>query len=326
MANCSQILANRLSLTTYQNLLLSIMTVIIACLTVIVNSILAFTIWKVKQLKTSTDILTFLLSLSDCVQGTVTMPLTSVIFFTHSNQMKCRLYIPYTVCSTSNTHFSGYLIFLIALDRYISVRPNLREINGCFTNLKSRTGLIILIALCFVWAATAGGCTIIENELNIKLPVICVFIADVCVASTVIVLYIKMYVTVWHHTQTSVVYKKKGNTAEPTVISPHNGKRDPKCVCTNSDTPRYTKELAKTIFIILIVGSICLLPVMILHAYVGGIAKGTVSNTVQFSWLLSCQFANINSVLNACIILYRNKRLRGYVKRNMLCYSRISVS
>ena len=306
MADCSEILAERLSLTANQNLLLGIVAVIIACLTVIVNSVLASALWKAKQLKTSTDILICLLSLSDCVQGTVTMPLTSVIFLTHSNQRKCRLFIPYTLCSTLNTHFSGCLLFLISLDKYISVRPNLKEVNGCLRKLKARFVLIILVALCFIWSATASGSVVTENELNIELPVICVFIVDVCALSTVFVLYIKMYVTVWHHTQTSVVYKRKGRM--------------------NTDRPRHAKELAKTILSILITVAICYLPVTVLHAYVWGIAKGTVSNSVQFSLLLFCQLANINSVFNACIILYGNRHLREYVRKNMFCCLRISVS
>ena len=308
MANCSEIHRNRLSLTLNQNIVVFVITVITACLTVTTNSVLAVTLWKSRQLNNSTNIYIFLLSLSDCMQGTVTMPLTSTVYLTYDKVKKCKLFISTQAFSPFNIHLSGYLILLIAFDRYITVRPSLSGNNGCLQMLKSKQGLVALASLCFIWSVAAAGSILIENELANKLPTICLGIIDIFAMTVIFVLYIRMYIRVWRHTKTSVVYKDKVNE-EQTIK---------KIKCKRKSKLRFQNELAKTVLLIMIAVPVCYLPLIVSHAYVTGYSKGTISNRAQFVYHISFPIAYLNSFLNACIVLYRNRTLRRYLERNMI--------
>ena len=312
MANCSEILTNRLNLTVTQNLSVFVMITIIACLTVIINLVLAVTLWKTKQLNVSTNVYIFLLSLSDCMQGALAMPLIATGYRTYRNQEKCRLFIIAQAFSSFYTHLSGYIILLIAFDRYMYVLLDVTEHNGCFRKLKSKHGLIILRSFCFFWSITAGGFTVIENELAIRLPTICLGIVDMLAMAIIYILYIRMYIKVWRHSKASVVYNKEFNRRQQVVKYSKDEVQQKR-----KNTPRYTREVAKTIVIIMIAIAVCYLPATILHAYVAGIARGPISNTVQFSYHLSFPVLYLNPILNACIILYRNTRLQEYLRNKI---------
>ena len=226
MANCSEILAYRFNLTQNQSLFFSIIAAFLACLIVIVNSLLAVTLWKAKQLKTSTDIFIFF-ALFVRLFSWICYNAFRILHSSHSQQAKEMQVIYYTCILFSIQHTSFWVFdFAHRFRPYISVRPNLQEGNGCFKKLKSKFGLIVLTALCFIWSAVGAGSMFIESELNTKVPVICVFTIDTCAVLPIFALYIKMYVTVWRHNQTSMVYNQKGNKVEPSVTPSHSQKEN----------------------------------------------------------------------------------------------------
>ena len=317
MANCSETLYNRLSLTAAQNLLVFVLIIIIACLTVTINSVLAVALWKTKQMNNSTNIYIFLLSLSDCMLGSVAMPLAAGLYLTHASPKKCKLFDIARGFSSSNIHFSAYLIVLVAFDRYMNIRVDFTEDNGCFKRLKSKCGSIFLISLGFILSALAGGSTVIENELAIKIPTICISVTEMCGVITIYALYIRMYHKTSRHVKTNMVYQ--GKSYEEYSDVKHSQEE---IKYKHRNTPRYMGELRKTILLILIAVAVCYLPLIVTNAYIRGFAKGTVSYSVRLSFALSLAIAYFNSVLNACIILYRNSRLREYLRDTVLCTSR----
>ena len=308
MASCSEILYDTFTLSVTQNIFVFVLIITIALLTVTINSVLAVTLWKTKQLNNSTNIYIFLLSLSDCMLGSVAMPLTAGLYLTHTSPKKCKLYVIARGFSSFNGHFSGYLILLVAFDRYMRVRVDFTEDNGCFKRLKSKCGSISLIASGFTWSVLAGGSTVIENELAIKLPSICMYVTEMCGMITAFVLYIRMYYKTLRHVKTSMVYQGTSNKKQAgEVLNQEEMKHK------NGNTPKYTGELRKTILFILITVAVCYFP-FVTRLYITGFVKGTVSHSVRMSFALSLATTYFNSFLNACIILYRNSRLSGYLK------------
>ena len=313
MANCSEILDNRLNLTVGQNLLVFVLIIIIACLSVTINSILAVALWKAKQLINSTNIYIFMLSLSDCFQGAVALPLFAVVYLIYASQMKCKLFIIARGFSSFVVHISAYMILLIAFDRYVNIKLDFTKDNSCLRRLKSKYVSVLLLILGFTWSVLAAGSTVIENELAIKLPTICVFVVEMCAIITLYVLYIKMYNKVRRHIKTSVVYQGESNKERGGAMYDQE-----KTKYKRRNRPKYARELGKTILLIMIAVAVCYLPLIVTHSYITGFSQGTVSPYVQLAYHLSFPIAYCNSVINACIILHRNSRLRRYMKTKIL--------
>ena len=173
--------------------------------------------------------------------------------------------------------------------------------------LKSKQGLVALASLCFIWSVAAAGSILIEYELANKLPTICLGIIDIFAMTVMFVLYIRMYIRVWRHTKTSVVYKDKVNEEQTSE----------KIKCKRKNKPRFQNEFAKTVLLIMIAVAVCYLPLIVSHACVTWYSKGIISNRVQFSYHISFPIVYLNSFLNACIVLSRNGTLRRYLKGKM---------
>ena len=297
MDKCSTIFDGRFRLTRLQTLSVGISIAVISFLTVGINFILIAALRKTKQLNNSTNIYIFLLSLSDCLQGAVSMPLCAFLFLTYENQTKCQLVFTAEALSLFHGSFSGFVTLLIGVDRYMNIRPKFSEDNCCLKKLKTKCGSVTLTCLCFVWSVASVGLLNLEKNLGNALISIGVGTIDIFGVVTIYTLYIRMYVKIIRQVKTSVVYRKE------------------KVQKKSTEMPQYTRELAKTIFVIIIIIAACYLPFLLLHIYITNTGGITISNGLQFSYYLSLLPISVNASLNACIILYRNKRLQGYLRQ-----------
>ena len=223
------------------------------------------------------------------------MPLCAFLFLTYGNQTKCQLVLTSEAFTLFHRSFSGFLTLLIAVDRYINIRPKFSEDNCCLKKLKPKCSSVTLTSLCLLWSVASVGLLNLEKNLRNALLRICVGTIDISGVVTVYTLYIRVYIKIIRHIKTSVVYSKE------------------KVQNRSTEMPQYTNELAKTIFVIMVIIAACYLPFLLLHIYISNAGGIPISNGLQFSCCLS--FLPMNTSLNACIFLYRNQRLQGYLKQ-----------
>ena len=157
--------------------------------------------------------------------------------------------------STFNIHYSAYIILLIAVDRYMKIRAEFTRNNACLKALESKSGLINLLSLCFLWSFVTGGSSIIDKTLDSSLPGICIANINIVGMVTMYVLYIRMYTRVWQHTKIRVNFNEEISLTQFTI------------------SLKYTTELGKTILLILISVAIRYLPFIVLHTYTSSLEQ-----------------------------------------------------
>ena len=282
-----------------QNLSIGSLLAIIGLPAFLVNSILIIALVKTNQLKNTTNVYILFLSLSDCIQGVVSIPLELVLFIVYADKTNCILSSTAQAFSFFNTHLSGYFILLIAFDRYLNIRPEFIEDNAVMRRLKSKCGSVLLTSVCLGMSLAHGGLSIFTDKYK-RLPSLCIGIIDVIGIITIYALYIRLYLKVRCHYKESAVY-----TNDEHLESPRS--------------PKYVNELAKTVLLILITVAVCYSPFIVLNIYMSSFRTSKISVTLQYIhyFLMLPVFAN--AALNACIIVRRNKDIRGYVLKKLLC-------
>ena len=128
-AKCSNAFVERLILSDVQISILWVSFMILIPLTISVNFVLAYALFKTRQLKSTFVKYIFILSISDCFVGAIGFPLTVLLFSVYSRERSCNVEIAaiFTVCFY---HFlSGHVIILIALHRYLKLGWAVEKLN-----------------------------------------------------------------------------------------------------------------------------------------------------------------------------------------------------
>ena len=194
-------ITGRFRLSHAQNLSVRILLAVTSIPVLSINLILALALVKSKQLINSTNVFILFLSLSDCAQGSVEIPLGAALFILYHNTENCIL-----SCTAQAFHFftTQFLILLIAFDRYMNVKPEFSEDHGCLGKLKSKSGRIFRIIVCCMMSFTHGACSFIQNKCT-NLLITCLTVIDTVAIMINYVLYVRMYIKVRRHYQTSVI-------------------------------------------------------------------------------------------------------------------------
>ena len=315
MENCSHPFLTasrtRFHLSQRQNLSVGIVLAMISFFTVLVNSFLIFLFLKTKQLTNSTNVYITFLSLSDCLLiGAVTLPSESVLHIVYHDKQNCILSNFVLAFSNFSTKLSGYFILLIGFHRFMNITTEFKKDNYLLKKLKSKCGSVILTFLCLIFSIVQGGIVLLSNKYTV--PGIFLRILDLIAVIIVYTLYIRVYLEVRRHCKGSVVHRKEGGRVHISGkntggLRTSDGKSD--CV------PRYMKRLTETVLLILTNIAICYLPYLVVSIWRSSVAFHKVSNTLHILHTLALLLAYLNSSLNACIILYRNKKTRRYLSR-----------
>ena len=293
MKNCTTVFDWNIKFSESQKILVSVLFSATILLILTTNGVLILVMVKFKQLKTAQSYFIVLLSFSDLVLGAVTVPL-SVLCVTNSIQ-RCFTYLTYETVSIINGRFSAYMTFLIALDRYIRINPNLTPTSRFCQWLKSNQGSIAMVILCLVTSFFRG--LMITAKIERKMFISIFGIIEFLALLTMLALYIRIYCKVRSVVETSVVWNES----------------------IDGEKPGYFKHLSKTVFVIVSVLCICYLPFMVANI-VMILSKRSegVPSKVQFWWAIALNFTYLNSGLNAVIIIARQETLREFVVRKLL--------
>ena len=274
---------NRIYLTNTQGLIVLICHSLAGLVVVTSNLLVIFGLLKTKQMKNPSNYLIFLLSVSDCVVGMIAIPLDVTLFSLYLKRTACILeYIAHFLLY-STTHFSAYLIAIIAVHRNLSINHNFKRRNKLSQFLLKKNGLrVITSAVCLVAIAEALVLLFFYKKMISRIALV---LLDTIIFITVYAIYFWMYFKVWTSLQSKA-----------------------------------TKRLSKTIAIILLAVAIFYIPPIVIAAIRGSFVENRkISADINFGLYLSLTLVFSNSGFNAVVILTRSVTVRNFLTNWILC-------
>ena len=286
--------AERLLLTPVENTALGTSFVVITPFTIFFNITLIVALIKTNQLNRKSNYLIMILSISDLLIGAVCMPLTIILFINYPFKRQCNVERIEQAVKIFSWYLSLYMTLTIAIDRYVNVNPNIRNLNNPLRRLFSTSKIWILIFISLILAAVTTGVityTLFTNHYRVALMVTMNF--DLFLLLAIFILYLRFYYKIWTFTRKSEVYSKGANT---------NG---------NKGRAEYIGKLGLTVFFILIAIIITVAPYTIILTYQVVIWETTLNDAK--SYVIASILLYFNSALNSVIFITRNVKLRRYV-------------
>ena len=297
----NSLLIGRFFLTSKENVVFGIVYSFVAALTILVNITLIVSLMKTRQVNKKSNVLILILSISDLVTGGICLPFTVTMFIKYPFKRHCILETIHQATEVFFLHLSAYMTVTIAVDRYVNINPNLRN-SGCglrriFSSSKIWLPLMITLGITSVTTAVHTITYVFAKEIH-NIVVIAILSLDLFMFLTVFILYLRFYFKIWQFTRASGLYSAgtPGNHA--------------------SSSPRYVDELGFTIFLILLIITICYIPFLFITTYQVVRHHTNPASFTHTDYLLSrifFGFLYLNFGLNADIILFKNRELRNYV-------------
>ncbi len=305
---CYNAFVGRMILTRAQNVSLAAIMALMIPFLIICNAAVIVGFYKTKQLSSVCNWSVVALSVSDGLIGIISMPLYCVLLITFGHERVCWYELLTMMVVQMNSHFSAYTIVVIALQRYLKARPRFAE-TWLTEKLVSKGGTVFTCSIALFLSILHGMVsTNFFNTITTSTPKIIMMIINICLVVSVYVCYIRLYRSIKVHVANtrslSVSAHRHGSTA--TTIQP------------------YYTELAKTMCFILATFAVTSIPYLITDFITGWytfVLKVDAPQTMRFLYYLSFWPLVLNAVLNAVILLYRNKKAVKYIRNCMTIIS-----
>ncbi len=296
LQTCNNAFSERMSLSASQSLTISISLSLMSPTIIIINILLIMALLKTKQIKNDSQRFILILGISDFIVGALSVPLLLGVFNVHQScaYEKVSLFVGHF-----NTRLTAYIIFLIGIDRYFNINPNMQSRSTLGKKIESKTGCKILIATVIVISTIQASIQIIDFE-NRSLPSNLSSGFDFIVYLTYFIIYIRLFMKIRKFTRSNSLHQGAGNTTEY--------------------RPRYIKNLVKTVLYLLVTVGLCYLPYVMVKftiMYRKYQLKEPISQNLRFIHYLSFQPILANSFFNTVIILDRNSVLKQYILRRV---------
>ena len=197
---CESLYSGRKYLSGTQIKLLIGINLIIMVLNLIANSFIVYVLVSTKQLHNISIRLILYLSISDCFLALIDQPLFVVMVTVYSDSSNCTFETIVQFIFVFTKHLSGYIIVLIAYDRYLRMK-HLKRYCTLAHNWKVRFAVGTVI--CF--ALLQGVIQTIATELNVFAQInIIVAVIDGLVIFAVFIGYIMTITVVKKHKENSI--------------------------------------------------------------------------------------------------------------------------
>ena len=311
--HCYNALAWRIILTKTQSFTVGICIALVIVPTILTNGSLLIGLTRTKQHKLSCIIYIKMTAIFGCLSGATGFLMYVLLFTIFHDKRSCIFERVSLFIAQVNSHVLGYLILVLAIDRYFSVRPNLRQQRGIVKWISSTKGSHALVTLAITLSLLHGFVTVEffgTAKSNIGKLIMAIF--NVVIAVSVYIAYLRLYFELRAH-ERSVKNLRSGQSSSVKVKS----------------GSKYLHEFVKTIAVILVAGMLCFLPFITMDIWTGWytlVRKIAAPRDVRFVYYLSVIPVFINSSINAVLLLYRNDKALKYVKRCLGCSSRASAN
>ena len=207
---CYNALVGRLNLSKNHTISIAIsfaleIPVIVAC-----NGVLITALYKTKQIKSAANCVVMLLCISDLFIGLLSVPLLVILFAAFSHTRNCWLEMSTIFVGQFNSHFSGYMTMIMAIQRYLNANPSflLRRRSSIMEMMTSEAGCKMLTCIAFIVSIAHGVVTTyLFNSTRSNIPNVVMVAINFIAVTTVYIIYgklvcrIKIHVanTVSHH-------------------------------------------------------------------------------------------------------------------------------
>ena len=298
---------------------LAAMNIVVGISSIISNTVIAVSLWKLKMTKTLSYKFIFLLSISDGIMGITVCPAVVALLLLQK-QPFCILEhfaqsLTFMVCQ-----FSGIMVVIITLDRYLHMKY-LTRYNMYMTKFKAYTLIFLNLNSCL-------GTGLI---LTLGSMYGFIFEFEVCLVSVyslfvliIFLLYIKTFAAL--RSRVNDVAFVRNNIASSSINNANNRdssdkKNDKKTSPKLNETimeKRHKAEMifAKGMIFVLLGTALCYLPCFLsgtVWAYKKYVKKQDPPSWLHSTLFWTCILMYSNSTLNPVIMLAFNKKLQQYV-------------
>ncbi len=307
---CYNAFVGRMILTRAQNVSIAASTALLLPIMVSCNAAVIIAFYKTKQFNLVFNWNLATLCFSDCVLGLVSLPLYCVLFTAFGHQRTCWYEQLTMVVLQTNSHFSAYMMAVIALQRYLKARPTLAE-SWLTEKMVSKQGMIFTNSLVLIVSILHGiVSTYFFNSTTTKIPNMIMMIINLFIVLGVYICYIRLFRGIKVHVASTLIL----------IENPAERRHDSTTSTTNSSHPLYYNELAKTMYYILTSFAVCSIPYLITDFYTGYysiVLKLNAPQTLRYLYYMSLWPLSLNTINNALILLYRNKKAAKYIKDSL---------
>ena len=301
MTNCSTIIPSRQNISKTTILSFIAVNSTVGCLNIVLNSFLIYSFSKLKQLSNVSYKFLFCLSISDFCVGFLLTPLSTTVMLIDEGTTSCVLEL---VCQSPvliTCQFSGVMIMIITIDRYIHMRY-LQKYNLYMTSKMAYLliGGNFFISICLI--VSSNFASLYDRVFEFQAGLIAL---DTTVSAIIFILYFSTYKSVSSRVQ-DLQASFKDVAGKPVA----------KRTALQSKSGPHNLTLAKTMIFVLISVLICYFPFFVIefiHSYVKYIKRKAPGEVLGTLLLWSYIFICTNSYLNVIIFVSRHKTIKQFL-------------
>ena len=307
--SCYTTVAWRMILSPDQNLAIGVSYSFCILPTVILNAALCFALYKTKQLGKTSKFLVFLLSLSDCLSGIISVPGSVILFTLYGNARNCWYERGLMFFGQTNGHFSLYIIMTIAIQKYLNVRPTFKKGNSFFGGmLESNRGLKVIVSICFCWSIFHGLVSVyFFGYVTSTIPNKILMVLRSVIVIVIYIFYFRLYFSIKRY------LKKKDSCKSIEDISAATALNDQRKKVKNMFSGFF-----RTVYFVLIAFAISYLPVILMDTWTGYYTlfkKTAAPNLPRFLYFLAHSTLFFNCAVNAFLFLRRDGEVSKFYSK-----------
>ncbi|XP_065058509.1 neuropeptide Y receptor type 2-like [Rhopilema esculentum] len=157
---CRTVYPTQGGMTEEHFLVVTVVNCIVALSNIVTNSFLIHALKRTGQLRTLSNKLIVCLSLSDCAIGLILQPCIGLLLIkAYYEDVSCNLEIKIQAFGFGLCHFSGVMLAIIALDRYIHIKFANR-----YSSIMTSYRAAVLVAGNVVLAVVVAGASVIASK------------------------------------------------------------------------------------------------------------------------------------------------------------------
>ena len=299
---CQNAFSERNILTTTQATIIGSLQAVLIPFIISINFTLAYAMYKTKLLNSRMRWYVFLLTISDGLYGITSVPLMAVLFIKYAKTTVCNIEFATIFLMQFNMNVSLYFILLIAFHRYLKLDPELKSRNFIGLKKSAMSGRLanFLVAMCYFSPVVhATTTTNIFGQWDLPIPNMVMKLANLTMLFIGVVLYFRLYYRI-------VKRSDKVASANMTASQGHQN--------------HYTKQVTKTVLIILITLAASFVPFIVFDAWTSlytYMMRSTAPQTVRFLYYFSLVLLSTVCISDAIIFIYRNKKIKEYIYNKM---------
>lgn len=304
LKHCKNALAYRVILTEKQSRIIAILIGIVILPSLLTNGLLLFAMMKTKRKELACRTYVILTSFCGCLNSVSGIPMYVLLFTTYHNTRYCLFERISIFTVLTNAYVLVYSVLVLAIDRYLNVRPGFGWSKRLARVMRSNNGTIVVcvsIVLMSMLHSLMSASFFIS--VNFTIGKYITVALNCFIACGVYVAYLKLYCEINAHNNS---FRREFDANE----------------ASQGKTPPYVHEFIKTVAILLVAGVLCYLPFIIMDIWTGWytMVQTTVApQTVRFVYYLAVIPVLMHSSINSMLFLYRNEKAKQYICKKF-CY------